>query len=347
MLALWVAALGIVAIGMPAARADRSPLPAGQAFTPRIEQSGPHMLVVSWHIADGYYLYRHALAFHLADSGKARLGTPQIPPGNRQRDPYFGAVETYRHRLQVTVPVIGKTQVDARLVVKYQGCADAGLCYPPQHKTLGLPGTPDPSNPASLDQASSAASNADTSVALAAGLGRADLWYTSGLFFLLGLGLAFTPCILPMIPIVAGMLGTRDHSRAGAAALCGAYVVAMALAYGLCGLIAGYFGTNLHALLQRPIVLLPFAAVFFVLAAASFGCFLLQIPARVQARLTAVGGDGGDVVGAALLGFLSALIAGPCLAPPLAGPCSTYHRAATCSPALPHCSPWGWASARP
>ncbi|MGN8158546.1 protein-disulfide reductase DsbD, partial [Salinisphaera sp. SWV1] len=320
MRALLVAAILLTGLATHTARADNSPLPAAQAFSPQLTQPGPHRLVVSWRIADGYYLYRHALAFHLADGGDARLGTPQIPPGNRHRDPYFGAVETYRHRLQVSIPVMGTPPGGARLVVKYQGCADAGLCYPPQQNTLALPArasgstSPGPSGATDDDLASG-----HSGVAIAAGLGRTGLWYTVGLFFVLGLGLAFTPCILPMIPLVAGMLGTRDHSRRRAAALSGAYVVAMAVAYALSGLIAGYFGTNLQALLQRPSVLLPFAAVFFVLAAASFGWFSFHVPVRMQSRLAGPGRPARGVAGAASLGFLAALIAGPCLAPPLAG----------------------------
>ncbi len=319
-LTLFAAAMLLVGMATQTARANASPLPADQAFSPSVTQSGPHMLVVSWHIADGYYLYWHALKFRLAHGGSARLGTPQIPPGNRSRDAYFGAVETYRQRLQVTVPIIGSPPPGARLVVDYQGCADAGLCYPPQHETLGLPTTASTTSPTgAAHERVSNAPDEESSAAIATGLGRTSLWYTSGLFFLLGLGLAFTPCILPMIPIVAGMLGTDDYSRGRAVALSGAYVVAMAMAYGLFGLVAGYFGTNLQALLQRPIVLLPFAAVFLVLAAASFGWFSLQIPTRLQSRLATAGRGHHGLVGAAALGFLAALIAGPCLAPPLAG----------------------------
>lgn len=321
-LALFLAALLVAGAGLPAARADESPLPAKQAFQPSVQRSGPHMLIVSWRIADGTYLYRHALDFKLVDGDSARLGTPQIPPGHKHHDAYFGSVETYRHRLQVSIPVVGQPPLGARLQLTYQGCADAGLCYPPQHDTLDLP--PSSSDSAATQPGPRATADAaptdsgGRSADLAARLGRADLWYTMALFFVFGIGLAFTPCILPMIPIVAGMLGTRDHSRRRAAALTGAYVVAMALAYGVFGLIAGYFGANLQALLQRPAVLLPFAALFALLAAASFGWFELQIPAGVRSRLAALN-IGGGLTGAAALGFLAALIAGPCLAPPLAG----------------------------
>ncbi|MES1955330.1 protein-disulfide reductase DsbD [Salinisphaera hydrothermalis] len=322
-LALFLAVLLIAGAGLRVAHADESPLPADQAFQPSIQRSGPHMLVVSWRIADGTYLYRHALDFKLVDGGSARLGTPQIPPGHKHRDPYFGSVETYRHRLQVSIPMIGPQPPGARLQVTYQGCADVGLCYPPQHDTLTLPPPPSETavaqaEPRTRHDTAAPADTGDRSADLAAALGRADLWYTMALFFVLGIGLAFTPCILPMIPIVAGMLGTRDHSRRRAAALTGAYVFAMALAYGLFGLIAGYFGANLQAWLQRPTILLPFAALFAILAAASFGWFELQIPAGVRSRLAALN-IGGGLTGAAALGFLAALIAGPCLAPPLAG----------------------------
>ncbi|WP_158583356.1 protein-disulfide reductase DsbD [Salinisphaera sp. Q1T1-3] len=344
---LYLAVLLVcLSAAITATAADTSTLlPVDKAFAPKVSRDGPHTLSVSWQIADGYYLYRHAFAFALQDAGDARLGPPTIPEGNRHTDEYFGPVETYRHTVHIRIPVQGDLPSTARLAVSYQGCADAGLCYPPQEKTRPIPddvsatataNAGPPENARDITQTARTAarlasraggettttqpSNADTTTTLAERLANAPHVATLGLFLLLGLGLAFTPCILPMIPIVAGLIGSRDVSRARAFALALAYVIAMAVAYAVFGVVAGYFGANIQAALQRPLVLLPFAGLFLLLAGASFGWFDFQMPGALRARLSGPETTNSrSLAGAAGLGFAAALIAGPCVAPPLAG----------------------------
>lgn len=317
-------------------------LPADQAFSPSARRIDASHIAVTWQIADGYYLYRHAFKFALADpSGTTHLGAPDLPDGKQHTDPYFGPVETYRRAIRVVLPIRG-TGADAKdlhVQVDYQGCADAGLCYPPQSRTLDVapsrqmempPATPS-------DNASDVASGASPSAGpvapagkppqqkqLAERLAHGNPVLTLGLFFLLGIGLAFTPCILPMIPIISALVigSTRADMHVGrrrALWLSSLYVLAMAAAYAVFGILAGYFGANIQAFLQRPLVLIPFAGLFALLAAASFGWLTFQLPGRWQSSISDMGSHRNGALGAALMGFLAALIAGPCLAPPLAG----------------------------
>lgn len=314
-------------------------LPVDEAFVPHAERVDSNHVAVRWQIADGYYLYRHAFGFGLADADKTRLGEPAIPAGSKHEDAYFGPVETYRRSVTVRLPVTGDHENARRIEVQYQGCADAGLCYPPQTKTLtiappgetaqadpgppvadGLPGAEDaPTAGRAQPDITPAAPPDNTVDTLAGRLANAPALTTLALFALLGLGLSLTPCILPMIPIVAGLIGSRDVSRSRAVTLTLAYVLAMAAAYAVFGVVAGYFGANLQAALQRPWVLWPFAGLFILLGTASFGWFDFQIPGRWQGALSRLGQGQRGLVGAAVLGFAAALIAGPCLAPPLAG----------------------------
>ncbi|WP_348760644.1 protein-disulfide reductase DsbD [uncultured Salinisphaera sp.] len=307
-------------------------LPVDQAFQPQAQRLDASTIQVRWQIADGYYLYRHAFDFSLAGAGDARIASADIPTGEKHEDEYFGPVETYRDQVAVRLHVDGNADGAERVKVAYQGCADAGLCYPPQTKTLNVsaassdsgaadPGPPEPNwtaaqatnTPASVDTPAGTTGRLATRLADAPGLA------TLALFALLGLGLSLTPCILPMIPIVAGLIGSREVSRGRAAALALSYVLAMALAYAVFGVVAGAFGANIQAGLQRPWVLWPFAGLFVLLGTASFGWFDVQIPGAWQTRLARLGQGQRGLLGGGVLGFAAALIAGPCLAPPLAG----------------------------
>lgn len=293
-------------------------LPVEEAFSPSVIVDGD-TAKVRWQIADDYYLYRHALKFTLTDTSAVQLGPPGIPDGEKHIDEFFGEVETYRNILTVTLPLI-RSAPDTplpQLEVRYQGCADAGLCYPPQTTLLDLGG----------GVAAPIASPALTGTGfvaeqdrLANQLGSGETIWTLISFLGLGILLAFTPCVLPMIPILSGIIvGRGENIGAGRGfALSSAYVLAMALAYTMFGVLAGLFGSNLQAALQSPWVLVPFALLFVLLALAMFGLYQLQMPHAVQTRLNQMG-QGGGLAGAALMGFASALIVGPCLAPPLAG----------------------------
>lgn len=299
-------------------------LPVDQAFQPRASLSDG-AVVVTWRIAENYYLYRHALEF--AAPGDATLGQPVIPEGISKTDKFFGQVEIYRNRLTVRIPVTAETP-PAKITIQYQGCADAGLCYPPQTRTLKL---------VSTSSGESATANTGTATAatpgqsggyvseqdqIASTLARAGLGWIVLSFLGLGLLLAFTPCVLPMIPILSGVIvgnqGRASTWRGFTLSL--VYVLAMAAAYTVFGVLAGLFGTNLQALLQAPWALVPFALVFVLLSLSLFGFYELQLPTAWQSRLNRIGrGREGSLIGAGLMGFVAALIAGPCLAPPLAG----------------------------
>ncbi|WP_423823386.1 protein-disulfide reductase DsbD [Salinisphaera sp. SPP-AMP-43] len=317
LLRLWLYGLAFaLAAASAAAAASAQPLDVDRAFAPKVTRIDARHIAIDWRIAANYYLYRHAFDFKLADAVDARLGTPQIPPGQSHQDAYFGDVETYRNHVRIRLPIIGPLPDDAQVALRYQGCADAGLCYPPQHKTLTIPAAGHSKTAADRPLRPLETGRSDD---LAARLGQSSLWSTVGLFFLLGIGLAFTPCILPMIPIVAGMLGSRRLSRGRMLSATLAYVLAMAAAYAVFGVIAGYFGANIQAALQRPLVLLPFAGLFALLAAASFGWFEVRMPTWAWAPATGADSSRRSLLGAAGIGFSSALVAGPCLAPPLAG----------------------------
>ena len=325
-LTMWLL-LVLAALSSTAQAADDF-LPVEQAFAPTAARTANGDIAVTWQIADSYYLYRHAFDFSLRSAGGAALDAPLIPDGEKHNDEFFGEVETYRDSVTVRLPVADGAPLPdgARIAVSYQGCADAGLCYPPQTVALNIAEAPAGASSAAADTQPGAATPQITGETfltqqddLAGRLANADTLSTLGLFFVFGLLLAFTPCILPMIPILSGLIVGANAPPRRAFALSVAYVLAMALAYTVFGVIAGYFGANLQAALQMPAVLIPFAGVFALLALAAFGVFQLQMPGRVQARLGGIGTRRGGLAGAAIMGFFSALIAGPCLAPPLVG----------------------------
>lgn len=309
---------------------DNRFLRVGQAFQPQATLTGDGVNV-TWNIAEDYYLYRHALEFETP--GNATLGHPVIPEGVEKTDKFFGQVEIYRNRLSVRIPVTSETPPE-KITIHYQGCADAGLCYPPQTRTLKLVAsgggnlTTAESGPragaAMVEAGNDGEANGFVSEQdqIASTLANAGLGWIVLSFLGLGLLLAFTPCVLPMIPILSGVIVGNGEavSTLRGFTLSVVYVLAMAAAYTVFGVLAGLFGTNLQALLQSPWALVPFALVFVLLSLSLFGFYDLQIPARWQTSLNSIGrGREGSLIGAGLMGFVAALIAGPCLAPPLAG----------------------------
>lgn len=281
-------------------RADEEFLPVDQAFVFDVQQQDGDATTLSWDIAPGYYLYRQRLKF----IGLADAHAPELPMGLAHADEYFGASQIYRERLQLSLPA----EARGRIEVQWQGCADAGLCYPPQSRTLDLGGG-GAINVAQADD-----------LALLDGLQQQALWLSMAVFFGLGLLLAFTPCSLPMLPILAGIVVGSRASPARAFALAGSYALSMALVYALLGVVAALLGANLQSLLQQPWLIASFAALFVGLALPMFGFFELQLPAALRDRLERAGRghEGGSLLGAGLLGVLSGLLVGPCMTAPLA-----------------------------
>ena len=321
--------LAVLLIAMGNARADNF-LDPEQAFRATAQALDARTVEVRVDIAEGYHLYRHSLRFR-AGAGGARLGTPELPPGERKRDETFGDVEVYKHSVTLRLPVeAAPAGQPLPLTVEMQGCAAAGLCYPPQTQdfALAMPaaGTKDSAAPKLLATAAGpgASPSAGDETSLIAERLRDAPWLLSmGLFFLFGLGLSLTPCVFPMIPILSGIIAGQGAavSRGRGLALSAAYVLGMAVSYAAAGVAAGMTGTLLSAALQNPWVLGGFAAVFVLLSLSMFGFYELQLPQGLQTRLAAGAGRlrGGRLAGVFLMGAVSALIVGPCVAAPLAG----------------------------
>ena len=277
-------------------------LPVEKAFVFTSERLESGETQLYWQIADGYYLYQKRLKF----DGLPAEHHPALPEGEAHSDEFFGEQQVYRQGLELKIPAGAAGQVK----VGFQGCADAGLCYPPHTQVVDLGGT-----------SAIAATNEAPDQALASGLQQRALGWSLLVFFGLGLLLAFTPCSLPMLPILAGLIVGSGATPKRGFALATSYVVSMALVYAVMGVLAAMLGANLQALLQNPWLLGSFAAVFVLLALPMFGFFELQLPVAVRDRLENVSRNqrGGSLFGAGVLGALSGLLVGPCMTAPLAG----------------------------
>jgi len=290
------------------------------AFKPSVKALDGQTIEVSYEIAKGYYLYRDKFRFAV-DGDTATLGAPSFPKGKEHNDENFGKVEVYYKSVTTRVPVerMSSGPLPLKIKVTSQGCADAGVCYPPQTQVLGVE-LPDP---ASAPAASTLPAEGDESGRIAATLKNAGFWTSLAFFFIAGLGLSLTPCVFPMIPILSGIIAGQGHknSHARGFVLSLTYVLGMAITYAAAGVAAGMTGTLLSAALQNPWVLGSFALIFVVLSFSMFGFYELQLPTALQSKLSEESGhlQGGRGVGVFLMGALSALIVGPCVAAPLAG----------------------------
>jgi thiol:disulfide interchange protein DsbD len=307
-------------------------LPPDQAFRFDALAEGSDRLRLNWEIADGYYLYRARIKVRTS-STSAQLGTPQFPAGQVKTDEYFGKQEVYHHELRVSVPVARSSaaQLDLPLEVTYQGCADAGLCYPPQIKTLVVRLAGSAATGARGGTSGSEGIGAGAAAPRAAFLSQE--WFSSALrgnllialacFYLGGLVLSCTPCVLPMVPILSGIIvGSGRHiTGARSFALSVSYVLGMALTYAIAGVASAAAGNEVQAMFQQWWVIALFAALFLALALSMFGAFTLQMPAAVQSRLAELSNrqSAGTFGGVALMGALSALIVTTCVAPVLVG----------------------------
>jgi thiol:disulfide interchange protein DsbD len=354
LLAAWL--LACLAFVSPA-HADDDFLPPEQAFKFSAQMADAHTIVVNYAIADGYYMYRER--FHFAASG-AKLGEAVIPPGKIKYDDTFQKnVETYHNGVEIRIPV--EAAGPFTLTATGQGCADKGLCYPPQDASVQLtpgaggsapqmsvapgqgggfnfPGQPAPqvdTPPAPAPASAPAPALAQAPVAPVTPAAPSELSGIASLlqggrllaivpaFILLGLGLAFTPCVLPMVPILSSIIvgeGKQVHRTRGFV-LSLAYSFGMAIVYTSLGVAAGLLGEGLAAALQNPWVLGGFALLIVVMALSMFDVYQLQVPAALQTRLSSASGrqSSGKLAGVFVMGAISALIVGPCVAAPLAG----------------------------
>src|SRR5690606_7630343 len=285
-----------------------------------------------WDIAPGYYMYHEQFAFAADPAGTLRPDAVRIPPGRVMYDQVFEKdLETHRAAIAIRIVLAGQP-VTAQLTATSQGCADAGLCYPPQTQTVSLAAADAGGWRVVQDGGAGFAWSgllAANDVGLADALSQAGAWQTVGVFFVLGLLLSLTPCVLPMLPILSSIL-VGDTQRLDAAgkprrlrglALAGTYVFGMSLVYTAAGVAAGMTGASLASALQTPWILSVFAALLILLSLAMFDVFTVQVPGRWQAALSGWANrlPGGRFTGAFGMGAISALIVGPCVAAPLAG----------------------------
>jgi thiol:disulfide interchange protein DsbD len=312
----------LVAGSVPAANMDDL-LEPEKAFRMSTRTLDARTVEVTFAIADGYYMYRERFHFAVDPGSKAQLGAPQFPPGTRKKDEFFGEVETYRKQVAIRIPV-ENAEGPFRLMVTSQGCADVGVCYVPMDSmaTIQLAGFS--ATPAGVPTAPATGFTvqvSDFEVARLFESGGPLLVLASFLGF--GVLLAFTPCVLPMVPILSGIIVGEGRSlgKLRALLLSSAYVLGMAVAYAAAGVAAAWSGTLLASALQNAWVLGVFALIFVGLAMSMFGFYELQLPGFLHHRLHATHGRlrGGQIASVAAMGALSAVIVSPCVAAPLAG----------------------------
>jgi len=300
-------------------------LPADQAFALSVHAVDQKTIIASFKITPGYYLYRDKISFALADNKPTQL---TLPKGEKKDDPNFGLIEVYHQSFQAEIK-LPKLDMKKTLVLNasYQGCSDQGLCYPPIDKTFNIElmqsitaATP-PTTTAPVPASKVAPDNENTQIAKLFQSG--SFWLIITGFFGFGLLLSLTPCVFPMIPILSGIIVGRGHkiTHMHAFILSLAYVLGMAFTYAIAGVAAGYSGSLISSAMQTPWVLGSFAALFVVLSLSMFGFYELQLPSSLQSKLTDTSNmlHGGHLSGVFGMGALSAIIMGPCVAPPLAG----------------------------
>ena len=316
---------------------DSQFLPPGEAFKVEAVAEGPDRVRVDFLVTPGYYLYRHRMNFALDTAGgpvAATLGAPVIPEGEWKEDEFFGRQQVFHESLSVALPVARARggALELPLVVGLQGCADAGLCYPPEKRRFkvslpaaaGVAAAAAPAPGAARDAGKTGSAGAgyvSEQDRLAALIRDGRLPAVLATFFGLGLLLAFTPCVLPMVPILSGIIAGQGASATPRRSftLSLAYVLGMAATNTLAGIGAAAAGQQLQTFFQQPWIIIAFALLFVALAASMFGLFTLQLPASLQTRLAAASNAqrAGTLWGVAAMGALSALIVSACVAPPM------------------------------
>ncbi len=324
----------VLLLGGVSAFASSTPtefLQPDKAFAMTAEVVDGNNLLAHWKIADGYYMYRDKFSFKLVNPDNVSLGNAVLPPGITKNDQFFGRIQVFHDNVEARIPLVRSTASasDVMLELTYQGCAEAGLCYPPitRQVKLSLPEAvatagvvTNTTTSADVDPEHGLLSEQDS---IARSLASGNSWLTVLSFLGFGLLLAFTPCVFPMIPILSSIIVGQGENTTTLKAftISLVYVLAMAVTYTIAGVVAGMVGENLQAVFQNPWILASFAGVFVLLSFSMFGFYELQLPNSLQSRLTEISNrqQGGTLFGVAIMGVLSALIVGPCVAAPLAG----------------------------
>jgi thiol:disulfide interchange protein DsbD len=327
-------------------QAEEEFLPMDKAFKVDVRAKDAHTLVATFSPADSYYLYRDKIAFATPGDTGISIAKVELPPGEKKSDPNFGDTVVFHKPFQAVIELNrGRVRDAARVSIdaRYQGCSEKGLCYPPAKKRFDL--TLAALSPAQSPTGATAAParNVEVESPVAAiptvglrgqlpsssmdggearqALLSGSLWLIVPLFFVLGVGLAFTVCMLPMIPILSGIiLGQgKNMTRARGLILSGSYVLGMALTFAIAGVLVGLSGKNIAPVLQNPWVLGAFASIFVLLALSMFGFYEIQMPSFIQSKATIASNrlSGGRVFSVFVMGALSAVIIGPCAAPPV------------------------------
>lgn len=300
---------------------DSEFLPVDEAFRPMVTALDGNTVEVSIQVAPGYYLYKDKISAE-ARSDRVQSGLLALPAGEMKTDEYFGEMEVYPGDVVGSLPLARATPeaMDLELELRYQGCADGGICYMPVTRTMTV-SLPSASAVTTLSAADATGRPISEQARLATLISSASPWAVLATFFGAGLLLALTPCVLPMVPILSGIIAGAGErvSPARGLALAFTYVMGMALVYTAAGIAAAAVGIQLQAAFNQPWVLALFAALFVVLALGMFGLFSLQVPPAIQNRLAMLSGRqrSGTMVGAFVMGALSSLIVTACVAPPL------------------------------
>ena len=300
---------------------QEEPLPPDQAFQLDMRRDSNGNFELRWDISKDYYLYRDKIKVVYFD---AELKVNK-PTGETISDEFFGTTQVYRYPMatpaRFSLPDDGQANLTNLLHITYQGCADLGICYPPTTKILALSDIP----LTSLNLSGPVANNEEVEFSvqdkIVNELSTKSLGVMVLIFLGFGLLLALTPCVLPMVPIVSGMIiGSQNRSATRAFLLTSVYVLAMASTYAVFGVIVGLGGANVQVWFQQPAVIAVFVAIFVLLAASMFGLFELRMPSKMQMYFSQMGSkQRGQYFGAALMGSGSALIVAPCITPPLVG----------------------------
>ncbi|MCW8932920.1 MAG: protein-disulfide reductase DsbD [Gammaproteobacteria bacterium] len=305
-----------------------------EAFKFALSIDNNNQLSAIWSIADKHYLYKNKFKFELIEGNGFSIQQPQMPPGKPKSDEYLGNFEAYYNDLVINIPVSGAGDTTKPLAVKvtYQGCSESGICYPKVTKNIELDASKLATDRVAPLQTQTTDNTPKTEApkaeiqseqdALAGLLSSENSILALFTFFLIGLGLAFTPCVFPMIPILSGIIAGQDkNAKTSAFVMSVVYVLSMAVVYTLVGVIAGVSGNNIQIIFQNPWVLTSFALIFVALAFSMFGFYNLQLPSSLQSKISEFSNkqEGGTLIGVAIMGVLSALIVGPCMAPPLMG----------------------------
>ncbi len=304
-----------------AAKTDSEFPPVDEVFIPEVFAVDGNKVDVGFQVVPGFYLYKDKIAVRsLSDDASA--GRLELPKGKLKVDEFFGEVEVYLESILLPLAIARATPeaMDLELELKYQGCAEGGLCYMPQTRVIKVR-LPEASEVSALPVAAAAGAPVSEQARLARIITESSLWVAAGLFFLAGLGLAFTPCVLPMVPILSGIIAGDgdDVTPMRGFTLALSYVLGMALVYTGAGIAAAAAGMQLQATFNQPWILILFAALFVVLALGMFGVYDLQVPGSLQGKLAGASGrqKSGTLIGAFVMGALSALIVTACVAPAL------------------------------